>query len=421
LVDNQYAYGLVDLERGQIVIPASGGFGGVVGVGPASRVKANSGVTGAFITNANYLTGGVPRTHVEHISIDGQRTIWPDPGAPTSGGGIAGGIALDGPDALIAFSRITGFRGIGAQVTDTSPELVSRNMIYHCAINRCHTGIKLAQSDTMIYDNIVWGCRDFGLHNEGAYGNIQSAGNHYYGFANAANTGTAVHNEDGDGNRFTNDTIADAHYGYVGAAEADLCTFTNCYFQHNNRRSMLLAGTMNRVVASLFHIPRGTSQAPWNDMLGIEITGARNAVSDSNFWLTNYLGSTPGSGNSHATALRVSGNFNSVQNCIFIDYLAPVGYARGIHIPTAIKGFRADVSIWGFEDNGDDFLDIDNIGIEGVHVIIHGHSVESPGFDPNDIAQYIDISMGWDNTKNSITLIDDATGETVPVDNDTNY
>jgi hypothetical protein len=34
-------------------------------------------------------------------------------------------------------------------------------------------------------------------------------------------------------------------------------------------------------------------------------------------------------------------------------------------------------------------------------------------FTPTDIAQYVDVPSGWDGTKNSITLIDEATNTIV--------
>jgi hypothetical protein len=114
-------------------------------------------------------------------------------------------------------------------------------------------------------------------------------------------------------------------------------------------------------------------------------------------------------------------------NCHIQDFTHPPGQARGIHVVGAIEGFEADVSLWGFEHNGDVFLKIDSAAIQGVHVTIRGNSKDSvdldgtTGFDPNNIARYVDIPSDWDGTKNSITLIDEATNTTVSAVGGTAY
>jgi len=99
-------------------------------------------------------------------------------------------------------------------------------------------------------------------------------------------------------------------------------------------------------------------------------------------------------------------------NCYFQDFDAD-SPARGIHIDSAVKGFRADVHMWGFSDAADDFLDIDSASIQGVEIVIRGNSTEDATFpvtpDADDAAQYVDIPELWDST-NSITIINEANG-----------
>jgi hypothetical protein len=196
---------------------------------------------------------------------------------------------------------------------------------------------------------------------------------------------------------------------------------------------MLIEGTENTIIGSTFNLPFATNLAPWNDVIGIEIRdpnpepggGDRNSIFDTTFWLSNFKHpATPGTSQDNgitlsepgpSTAIRITSNDNAIQDCRILDFLHPTGYARGIHIPSSIDGLTADVSLWGFDQSGDVFLDIEDSGVQGLEVTIHGNSA-----DPNEnfptvlnhtnAAQYVRIPSGWDNT-NSIKLVNDATGQ----------
>jgi hypothetical protein len=250
--------------------------------------------------------------------------------------------------------------------------------------------------------------------------------------ANSDNDGTAVHNDD-DFFRSIGDTFADSHYGYIGPDDTDFCTFYGLYCQRINRRAMLIEGTENTIIGSTFNLPYATNLVPWNDVVGVEINdpvgtpgdGSRNSISDTTFWLSNFKSPfTPGtlqdennvtlSEPGPATAVRITSDFNSIQNCRFLDFAHP-GYACGIHIPSAVEGFMADVSIWGFDHSSDVFLDIEDAGIKGLDITIHGNSAATNENFPtvlnhSNAAQYVRIPSGWDNT-NSIRLVNDATGQ----------
>jgi hypothetical protein len=83
-----------------------------------------------------------------------------------------------------------------------------------------------------------------------------------------------------------------------------------------------------------------------------------------------------------------------------------------------VRGGEFEYRIYGFEENGDAALDIDDVTLTGVTVTIVGNSVRSPGFDHTDVNQYIDIPSGWDNTganANIFFIKDEATGQATTV------
>jgi hypothetical protein len=61
-------------------------------------------------------------------------------------------------------------------------------------IEFCHTGIRSGSSDQKIINNTILACRDYRLHIVNGHTHNVSAYNHYYGFANTENDGTAVFN-----------------------------------------------------------------------------------------------------------------------------------------------------------------------------------------------------------------------------------
>ncbi len=384
----------------------------------------------AFVTTAGFPNEPIEIGPVENITLDGGQAINFDGQEPD----IAHAVKISTHHPRLRFCKIVAWRGIGVQllvppaVFDDSSAKVEGNVI-----QGCHTGIAVT-SDQEVLGNTILACRDYGLTAPNPTGNVTIANNHFYGCngrdERGEYDGKCVYMPNGSGWRLVGNTLADSHYGFVsGGGGSHTTIISACTFFKNSKCAIQINGgaTNFRIDGCTINVPPGTDDEQFSDIRGVELAGNRNSVSDSVFFLdgvaTSGLPGTPNAGRS--TALRVSGHANTCVNTVFLDYGHPAGKARGIHIPAvaggpAVRGFRADVQMWGFEDPGDVFLDIDDPTIEGVHIVIRGNSVDSSAasngvraFTPRDIAQYVDIPAGWDGKKNSITLIDEATNTTV--------
>jgi hypothetical protein len=81
----------------------------------------------------------------------------------------------------------------------------------------------------------------------------------------------------------------------------------------------------------------------------------------------------------------------------------------------------ADAShLWGFQDPGDVFLDIDDPDVKGLNITVHGNDAETDDFPETlshaNVAQYIDKPLNIDSS-NSIRFINDATGQVLTISN----
>jgi hypothetical protein len=125
--------------------------------------------------------------------------------------------------------------------------------------------------------------------------------------------------------------------------------------------------------------------------------------------------------------MRVSGDANTCLNSLFLDFEHPAGKARGIHIPSTatVNGFRADVRMWGFEDTGDVFLDIDSDTCTGLDITVHGNSAENITFpanlDDTNVKQYVSLPAGGLDSTNQIRFVNDATGQVLELDETQTY
>lgn len=74
------------------------------------------------------------------------------------------------------------------------------------------------------------------------------------------------------------------------------------------------------------------------------------------------------------------------------------------------------MKIWGFDQTGDVFLDIDTAAVKGLDITVRGNHTEIGENFPSDVndttvAQYVEIPAGWDST-NSIRFVNEANGDT---------
>jgi hypothetical protein len=425
---NQIPYTIVGtVTRGQQVI---GARRPIRGWSPEeSEIRPSGAVTGgvAFITTANWPNSALNIGPVEYIKINGGQTI----NFTTDEADVADAVKTSTLNPRLKGCLITGWKGTGARITWPAGETNPSAKYIENTIEFCHKGIAVA-SDQEVIGNTVRAIRDYGLYAPDGAGNVTLIANHFYGCNGRSNgstyDGICVWMGTASGWRIVGGTMADSHYGLVaegGSSHTTTVTGTT-FFRDSICAIQLKAGSTNFIIdACTINVPPGTDDAQFNDIRGIELAGNRHKISNCIFSLDGFdasgLPGTPDAGIS--TAMRVTGNANVVTNTTLQDFGHPAGKARGIHIPSAINGFRADLTLWGFEDSGDDVVDIDVNTISGVHIVIRGNSSasESPGFDPTDIAQYVDIPAGWSGTLNSITLIDEADNQTVTATGGTAY
>jgi hypothetical protein len=158
------------------------------------------------------------------------------------------------------------------------------------------------------------------------------------------------------------------------------------------------------------------------------LAGNRNLFADSVIWLDGEELILPGEeGLGRSTGLRVANAINIVDDVLFLDLGCPAGLARGIHIPDQagpFEGFTADVRIWGFEDPGDVFLDIEEAEATGLDITIRGNHRDNDNFPEvlshEEVAKYIDKPADMDDS-NVIRIINEATGQVLTIDNAEDY
>jgi hypothetical protein len=432
-IDNQLMFGRnVDSPPilPQRVLRAKQGLRGLSSAESVIRPDASVADDKAFVTTPGFPNEPAAIGPIENIELNGGQAINFDGQDPV----VAHAVRISTQHPRVRASRIVAWRGIGIQlVVPPAVFNASSAKIESNVIEGCYTGIAVS-SDQEVLGNTILACRDYGLVAPNPAGNVTIANNHFYGCngrdERGQYDGKCVYMPNGSGWRLIGNTLADSHYGFVsGGGGSHTTTISACTFFKNSKCAIQINGgaTNFRIDGCTINVPPGTDDEQFRDITGVELAGNRNSVSDSIFFLDGVnasgLPGTPNAGRS--TALRVSGHANTCVNTVFLDYGFPAGKARGIHIPAAaggpaVRGFRADVQMWGFEDPGDVFLDIDTNDIKGVHIVIRGNSVDSSAasnkvrpFTPRDIAQYVDIPAGWDGKKNSITLIDEATNTIV--------
>jgi Right handed beta helix region len=403
-IDNRFTFGAAPQTKTRIILPSDNK--GVTGLGRMSEVTAHANVTGSFITNAKYGSGGVLRPFVSNITIKGGRPA-PDfdhpPGHPDQRPVIADAVALDGSDCWITDCVIQSFDGMGIQGQhsalgtgiDADAVQINRNLITHC-----FTGIKANNSDTRLHGNVVAACRDYGLWITNNAGNVQSNHNHFYGHY------AAIHNENGLGYSSTQDEFSDARYGYLGGQAAHNARFTNPTSIHCNVRNMWLRAPTH-ITNPVIEVWKNGSV--WSDKVGVEITGPRCTILGGHIdmnWTENPRETATGA----ATAAVKMGREDAeptwgADDCVIetrIHGRPDVTNEKGIWVTGPIAGGRFELFVYGFSDSGDAAVVVDAAAAasKGTTWIIRGPTQNFITF-PQDI-----------DKSNTITTIDSTTGET---------
>jgi hypothetical protein len=396
IVDGEYTFGREARELGRRVLTARNPkHAHLAGLSPLESVlKASASVKGRFVTNDTYGSGGTEHMRISGLTIDGQR--YADQATNPAAGEVADGIALDGQYCTIEGNRVKQFHGTA--VVASALQLVRRNNIANS-----FTGIEVNSSDTQITDNIVHGCRDYGLHVIGNAGDTYSQGNHYFGHARAA------YNENGLVFRSDGDVFADADYGYYGTGHQ--ARIDSPFFQHCHVAAIYLNASATHFSDATVNAQLKVSEHPsgcfgvWFDA-GADQSSFTGEIVHSNY--THPVQTAAGS----AIGVRCAGD-----QCRFVAYLRDLDGRDdtiGVHVPSAIKGGYFEFDTTGYHGANERLLDIDDVNLKACTFIFRGENIDttSPG-------KYIDVAAGWKaaGSGNSIKLINTTTGAEVELRN----
>lgn len=440
-----YTIGKVTLTRPQQVLGSKQSLRGLSA--EESKLLPSAAVTGgvAFITTPSWPDGPLDIGPVELITIDGNQTIdhgpedvdnqspdWPG----NEDAAVADGVKIGTAHPRVRFAKILNWRGTAVYATFAAGSAGNRSIkVEHNLIRKAFTGINVV-ADTEVIGNTIIACRDYGLTNPNGAGNVTLMGNHWFGCNGETTTGVydgiCVYMQSASGWRIVGNAMADSHYGFVASGGGSHTTTLtgNTFFKNSICALQFRSGATNFIVdGCTINVPPGTSDAAFDDIMGIELQAGVQRIFISNCTIcldgvqAAGLPGTPLAGRS--TAVYVAADGMSLSNVLLQDFGHPAGKATGIHIPSQIDGFKADFRVWGFEAGaGDVLLDIDVNTIKGCDITIRGNSEDSDSF-PSDVdataaANYVDIPSGWDST-NSIRLINEANGDVFPLVTGTAY
>jgi Right handed beta helix region len=443
VVDNQFIFGRNADDPpvlSQRVLQPNRGLHGISSedtiIKPDSSVN-NQNPIKAFVTTANFPNSG-DAGPVERICLDGGQTI--NPAGQNDDAAHAIKIAAHRP--AVRFCRITGWKGVGIETQfDPDQDLLATaaHQIIGNTVEFCHVGIQLGSGDQIILGNTVFACRDYGINGAGLASNVSIADNHIYACNGQTPSGVydgiCVYNPQGGVWRFHGNHFADTHYGYVsGGGDSFDVSFNGDSFAKLAIVAVKLAPfTTNHTFTNcIMRVPLGSNHLQFDDVVGYEFVAdsARNHILGGVIENTDdEVAGMPGTlGTSITTGLRVAGDQCSVVETQFSDFQdGPItGPARGIHIPSAVQGFTADVRIWGYDDTGDVFLDVDSSTCTGLDIIVHGNSTElNENFptilDHTNVEQYVSLPTGGLDGTNRIRFVNDATGQVLELDETQTY
>jgi hypothetical protein len=309
----------------------------------SSVLVAHSSVTTRFVTNSAYGSGGTTNHVVAGLTIDGNR--YADSATPTTSptyDPVADGVEIDGQGVVIKDCIIKQFWG-NAVVLSHDQYLQS------CRVQNSFTGIEVVSSDVSIGPHcIVSGCRDYGIRVNGAFGNIHSHNNHYYGYDRAGYITTAGYWASGD-------MYADASYGLY--LEASGPRVSDCTFQHNATASIVCTGAGSHLDNNVIDLQRVTN---WSDDTGDcygVIFGAFADYSEFNGGTIHFT--TYAHGLSTPTGDTVTGiqcAADQVEIRCKLHDGNTLDAVWGIEITGAVNGVTFDVRTNGFHDAADQIV-----------------------------------------------------------------
>jgi hypothetical protein len=432
-----FQFGVTNETRGQIVIPNSG-LRGVRGVGPeATKLIAAAGVTGRFITTANFDTTWVDAATVSGLSLDGNKiatntTVYA--GHPMSGewaqAEVADGVEIWAQHSRITNCRIRGFRGVGATIVRGGDSLQWGvfNQIDNCEIVQNFIGVYVTTSDQRVFQNMIANSRDAGIRIPSTAGNVQTANNHVFGAYRA------YENLGGDGGKHVNDYYADAFRG-IHLEGANETHFTNCMVQHCWEEAAFIGGARNSFTNCRFECAQSTIAN--TDATGVVLnqhadytrfTGCQFGV---NYWqnLEDESGYTAARAAIYFDIEPAGENPDYILEGVNISGTAYTWYQRTddvlmriVSTSDSVRSLTVDMDVEGFDETNDKLLVVDSdTYFRNCKLVFRGNF--GGNLVPDDV---FDLPTAWngamdDEEGNSITVYDTYDGDVHVLDMNGTY
>jgi hypothetical protein len=429
--DYLFRFAVTTETRGEIVVPNSG-LRGVLGLGPeATKLIADTGVTGEFIRTADFATTPVDSATVSGLSIDGNKIntgTFVFAGHPNMGewaqAEVADGVAILANHSRITNCRIRGFRGSAAAVyrPADSPQWGLLQQIDNCDIAQNLIGVHVTSSDQRVFQNMIANSRDAGIRINNDCGNVQTANNHVFGAYRA------YENLGGDGGNHVNDYYADAYRGIHLDYGAEHTHFTNCLVQHCWQQAVFIGGARNSFTNCRFEC--AMSSADWGNAIGVQLdhiadytrfTGCQFGV---NYWVNP-------ADTGHAAALAAiyinldegGPNPQSLEG-VNISGLAYTDFERTddvlmriVSTSDAVRSLTVDMDVEGFNDANDKLLVVDSdTSFRNCKLVFRGNFGGNLGAGGRTLDDLFDLPTAWngamdDEEGNSITVYDTNDGD----------
>jgi hypothetical protein len=206
---------------------------------------------------------------------------------------VRDGITLDTVEHRVAGCRIFNWRGNGIRYLWTQAHQSNRvavPLICQNTINHVWTGVLNEAVDTIIANNRISSCRDYGILDKA--GAVQSVGNHVYGTDIAIAFGIPWSWPVSAGSsRSIGDTFADCRIGLFAAANR--CQVVGAKTEHCSQCNIYGYQTLD-VADSTIKVQRASTVAP--KITGVYLGGQMSSVTGGKILLNEYLppGQTPG-------------------------------------------------------------------------------------------------------------------------------
>lgn len=351
-----------------------------------------------FVTVENYGSGTDVDGRfalVSGLTIDGFR--FANQSTSPSEPFVADGVELDGQYPRIEGNIIWRFHGTAAACGHGT-------RVHQNTIAFAFAGISLANSDSMVSDNFVYGHRDECLLIEAGSGNNHTSNNHFFGSGNYV-----ARNNGGGGWHSSNDIFADAAYGIHNGGHG--CAFVGAKVQHCYKSGIKETSNSNAYTGCMVDAQLKVGPSAPDGCIGVEFIGDRNRFIGGKIELTNWAVHVPPE-HPEPVAADAAVQCNG-DACVFDTKLVDNDDENGSighKIPSAVNGQKIRYETYGFHDptdrifvmTGDAATNSDGLDLE----------FRVAGRTSKALADYFDIGTGWTG---SIVVKDIDAGTTTPL------